>query len=130
MCVISPSAVATVDVEVEGGGDEDSSSTVPAACNSPGWRETPRDVELVPGRHVFMNCRSFIQHTRVIWVVNGMVDIMTSSLANRVRLFNRNHSMRLGPVRVEDGEITVGCRITALNYGVLPSPLATVTVVG
>ena len=101
---------------------------VPLGCNSPGWRETPRDITLLPGRHIFMNCRSSIQHTRVVWVLDGMDDITTTSFADRVRLFNGNHSVRLGPLQAEDGEMVLGCRVQAMNYGVLPSPLATITV--
>ena len=104
------------------------SSEVPQGCNSPGWRETPRDIALLPGRHIFMNCRSAITHTRVVWVLDGMVDITTTPFANRVRLFNGNHSVRLGPLEAEDEEMVLGCRVHALNYGILPSPLATITV--
>ena len=110
-----------------GVGEED--YEVPLGCNSPGWRETPREITLLPGRHVFMNCRSTITHSRVVWVLDGMVDITTATgVSERVRLFNGNHSLRLGPLEAEDGEMVLGCRIHSLDYGVLPSPLATITV--
>ena len=109
------------------GGVGEENYELPLGCNSPGWRETPRDVTLLPGRHVFMNCRSTITHSRVVWVLDGMVDITTvAGVSERVRLFNGNHSLRLGPLEAEDGEMVLGCRIHSLDYGVLPSPLATI----
>ena len=102
---------------------------LPLECSSPGWRETPRDVAVLPGRYVFMNCRTRLRHTRVTWVMDGMVDMMTMDrFAERIRLFNGNHSMRLGPLTAEDEEVVIGCRVMSSEFGLLPSPLATITV--
>ena len=101
---------------------------LPLECSSPGWRETPRDVAVLPGRYVFLNCRSSLQHRSVVWVLNGIVDVRRTGLYDRVRLFNGDHSMRFGPLNAEDGEVLIGCRIMSRDYGVLPSPLAIITV--
>lgn len=100
---------------------------IPLRCNSPGWIETPRDVSVAPGNYVFMRCRSALPSRRTFWVVNGRDDIMSSSFSSRAVLYNRNSSLKFGPLEAGDGEILIGCRVWTAEYGLLPSPLATIS---
>lgn len=103
---------------------------VPLNCNSPGWIETPRDVSIPPGNYVFMRCRSALPSKKTFWVVNGRDDIMSSSFSSRAVLHNRNSSLKFGPLEAGDGEILIGCRVWTVEYGLLPSPLATISMLG
>ena len=103
-------------------------SQFPLDCNSPGWRERPRDATILPGRYIFMTCLSFLDHTNTYWLVNGMEDIMNSPLSAKVFLFRRNHTLRYGPADSSDPPVVIGCRAQTIEHGLLPSPLATITI--
>ena len=108
--------------------DKDQIGAAPVDCGSPGWIESPQDMSVVPGSFVFMNCRMSIPITNTRWVLNGLVDITTTSLAPRVTLLNRNHSLRFGLLEARDEAVMIGCQVMSDKYGLLPSPLATVSV--
>lgn len=61
-------------------------------------------------------------------MLNGIEDITTSSLSDRVTLFNRDSSLKFGPLEAGDQAVLVGCRVLTGEYGQLPSPLATISV--
>ena len=103
-------------------------SRVPLECGSPGWTETPRDVAAPPGSYIFLNCRSALPHKRTYWLVDGREDVTTSPLADRVTLYHKNSTLRLGPLRAGDPAVVLGCRVWTREYGLLPSPLGTISV--
>ena len=81
-----------------------------------------------PGQYVFMKCRSMIPHTHVYWMVDGMEDIMGTPFSARTILFGKNHSMRFGPLVEGEDPVMIGCHAKTIDHGLLPSPLATISV--
>ena len=100
---------------------------VPHNPSSPGWVEVPRDTSVMPGSYVDLQCKSSLLHLKTVWFLNGLQEITTSSLAPRVRISNHGHSLTLGPLETGE-EVVIGCRVVTEKYGVLPSPLATISV--
>ena len=118
---------ADVGEEGRGAGVTESNCQIPLESSSPGWLETPRDMTVRPGTSVFMRCRSSLPHRNTYWVVNCREDITTSSLSPRATLLHRNTSLRLGPLQAGD-RVVIGCQVVTRERTLLPSPLATVSV--
>ena len=99
-------------------------SRIPNECSSPGWTEAPNDVSTLVGGYVYFNCRSSIPHSTTTWHYDGRNEVAASS---KVMVYNRNSSMRFGPVEEEDDGLAIGCVITT-EFGKLPSSLGKIRV--
>ena len=100
---------------------------VPTHCSSPGWKETPQDTTTVVGSYVHFNCRSSLSHKATVWLLDGREIKGTSPLADRIKIYNRNASLKFGPVKASDNGLVFGCKVTT-SYGPLPSKTGRITV--
>ena len=101
----------------------------PLGSSSPGWTRPPAHVRGGAGKNVSLQCRNGLPHRNTIWLLNGREDITTSALAQRVVLGSGNQSLTFGPLQSSDQEILVGCLIATQEYGDLPAPLGSISVV-
>ena len=99
-------------------------SRIPNECSSPGWTEAPYDVSTLIGGYVYFNCRSSIANSVTTWRLDGRKEVVASS---KSMIYNRNSSLRYGPVEKEDDGLAIGCLVTT-EFGELPSSLGKITV--
>ena len=93
---------------------------IPTKCSSPGWKSTPYDTSTVSGSFIHYSCRSSIPHRQTLWLCRGQQIDKISSLADRIKIYNGNTSLRFGPVKADDHGLVIGCEVKT-NYGPLPS---------
>ena len=100
-------------------------SRIPVECSSPGWVESPYDISVLLGGYVYFNCRSSMTHSNITWLYEGRRELTTAS--SKVMIFNRNSSLRFGPVGYDNDGLSIGCEVTT-EFGKLPSSLGRITV--
>lgn len=97
---------------------------MPHMSSSPGWREAPYDVSILIGALVKFNCRTFLYHTEVSWMMGGHV---VGSQHPNLSISSDSTSVTYGPVGVGDDGLVIGCEVKSL-YGNLPSPVGKISV--
>ena len=100
-------------------------SRIPDECSSPGWVEAPYDISVLLGGYVYFNCRSSMTHSNTTWLYEGRREL--TAVTSKVMIFNRNSSLRFGPVGYDDDGLSIGCEVLT-EFGKLPSSLGRITV--
>ena len=106
----------------------------PIHSNGPGWIVSPKSVSALPGQHVELLCQNELANISAVWLVNGRTNVLDSKSKFRLKAtvtYERSGMSRLqyGPIQTNDSGLTFSCEVVTA-YGPIPSPLATITVLG
>lgn len=130
-CVLSLHIIQfTIVLFIEGNSTSAMTETrQPTNSNGPGWITVPEDVTTSLGRYAVFVCQNQIRSESVIWLINGIENILQSNRGHKAVVMSRNGQSQLqyGPVQANDSGLTFGCEAFT-QVGAIPSPLATLTV--